>query len=178
MSNIITPLTNVDFTASLAELTPFLEDRVIAMPSSQDWSDVYFLMATREDIPATFNTLAELNLSILNIVYIETQGGNEFYQGATPNSCIILPLAGSESRTINAYSAPLGTTGVSETYPTKGYHAEDCTLIESHVVVGPAFISSGSVLEDAELVYSFRTSEGTLYKAIVIFLNEDTLPVT
>lgn len=177
MSNIITPLTNVDFTASLAELNPFLEDRVVAMPSSQDWSDVYFLMAAREDIPTTFNTLAELNLSILNIVYIETQGGNEYYQGATPNSCIILPLTGSDSRTINAYSAPLDATVVLGTYPTKGYHAEDCTLIESHAVTGPTFISSGSVLEDAELVYSFRTSEGTLYKSIVIFVNEDTLPV-
>ena len=177
MSNIITLLTNVDFTASLAELIPFLEDRVIAMPSSQDWSDLYFLMATREDIPETFNTLAELNLSILNRLYTETQGGNEYYQGATPNSCIIIPLTASDSRTINAYSAPLGSTGPSETYPTRGYYAEDCTLLESHVVTGPAFISSGSVLEDAELVYSFRTLEGSLYKTIAIFVNEDTLPV-
>jgi hypothetical protein len=177
MSNIITPLTNVDFTASLAELIPFLEDRIIAMPSSNDWSDVYFLMAASEDMTETFNILAELNLSILNIVYIETQGGNEYYQGATPNSCIILPLTASVSRTINAYSAPLGTAGLSETYPVKGYHAEDCTLIESHAVTGPVFIGSGSVLEDAELVYSFQTSEGTLYKSIVILVNEDTLPV-
>ena len=177
MSNIITPLTNVDFTASIAELKPFLENRVIAMPSSTDWSDVYFLMAAGEDIPATCNTLAELNLTILNIVYVETQGGHEYYQGATPNSCIILPLTEGDSRTINAYSAPLNATVVLGAYPTKGYHAEDCTLIESHVVTEPAFISSGSVLEDAELVYSFRIPEGTLYKSIAIFVNEDTLPV-
>ena len=177
MSNIIIPLTSVDFTASIAELTPYLENRIVAMPSSQDWSDIYYMMATGEELSITANTLAELNLTILNVVYVETQGGHEYYQGATPNSCIILPLNESDSRTINAYSVPLGSARL-QTYPTEGYNAEDCTLLESHLVTEPAFISSGSVLEDAELVYSFRIPEGTLYKSIAIFLNEDTLPVT
>jgi hypothetical protein len=171
MSNIITPLTNVDFTASLAELKPHLENRIVAMPSAETWSDVYYLMVAGDELPITASTLAELNLTLMNVVYIETQGGQEYYQGTTPHSCIVLSIEEIESRTINAYSAPHTSSRLPD-YPN-GYHAEDCTLIQSHLVDEPVFL--GCTIDDAELVYSFRIPEGEVYKSIVIFVNEDTL---
>jgi len=172
MSNIITPLTNVDFTACLAELKSHLELRIVAMPSLSSWSDIYYFMVTGDLLPETGAALAELNLSLVNILYIETQGGTEFYQGAPPNGCIILSIEETGS-TISAYSAPLGSTRLSN-HPN-GYQVEDCTLLESHSVDGPMFMSC--VLEDAELVYSFQIPEDKVYKSIVIVVNEDTLPV-
>ncbi len=173
MSNIITPLTSVDFTASIAELKSLIEDRIVAMPSLSAWSDLYYIMVTGPELAATATAFAELNLSIINVLYIETQGGNEFYQGAPPSSCVILSVEETGS-TISAYSAPLDSAKLPG--HSNGYHAEDCTLLESHSADEPVFMSS--VLEDAELVYSFQIPEDKIYKSIVIFVNEDTLPVT
>ena len=170
MSNIITPLTNVDFTASLAELKSHLELRIVAMPSVAEWSEIYYFMVSGAQLPKTSNTLAELNLTILNVLYIETQGGHVSYQEATPNSCIILSLEETQS-TISAYSAPLNSPRLPN-YPNR-YQAEDCTLLENHSLSEPVFASC--ILNDAEPVYSFDIPEGEVFKSIVIFLNEDTL---
>jgi hypothetical protein len=129
-------------------------------------------MVNGDHLPETVATLAELNLSLVNVLYIETQGGTEFYQGAPPNSCVVLSIEDTDS-TISAYSAPLGSARLSS-HPN-GYHVEDCTLIESHSADGPMFMSC--VLEGAELVYSFQIPEDKVYKSIVIVVNEDTLPV-
>jgi hypothetical protein len=170
MSNIITPLTNVDFTACIEELKSHLELRIVAIPQAEPWSDLYYFMVTGEDLPETEAILAELNLSLVNILYIETQGGIEYYHGAPPLGCIILSLEELESRTINAYSAPLNSARLPE-YPN-GYNPGDCTLIQGHAGDEPVFLSG--VLEDAELVYSFGIPEGAVYKSIAIFVNENT----
>lgn len=170
MSNIITPLTNVDFTASLAELKSHLDRHIVAMPSIAEWSDIYYFMTSGEHLPETVNTLAELNLTILNVLYVETQGGHVSYQEATTNSCIVFSLEETES-TISAYSAPLNSPRLSG-YPNR-YNAEDCTLLENHSLSEPVFTSR--VLNDAELVYSFDIPEGEIFKSIVLFVNEDTL---
>lgn len=170
MSNIITPLTNIDFATSLVELKSHLEARIVAMPGPSTWSDIYYFMVGGEELSITSTTLAELNLSILNVLYIETQGGVEFYQGATPNSYIILPLDETEA-TLSTYSAPLNSARLPD-HPN-GYHAEDCTLLESHSLTGPTFI--GHEIDGAELVFSFQIPENETFKSIVIFVNEDVL---
>jgi hypothetical protein len=170
MNNIITPLTNVDFTACIEELKSHLELRIIAVPSAEAWTDIYYFMVTGAELPITANVLAGLNLSIINVLYLETQGGNEYYQGTTPNSCIVLPLEEIGS-TVSAYSAPLNSPRLPD-YPN-GYHPEDCTLIESHSADEPVFL--GCAIENAELVYSFQVPKDKIYKSIVIFFNEDTL---
>lgn len=170
MSNIITPLTNVDFAASLTELKSHLEARIVAIPGPSSWSDIYYLMVGAEELTVTKNTLAELNLSILNVLYVETQGGVEFYQGATPNSYIILSVEETEA-TLSAYSAPLNSARLPT--HTNGYHAEDCTLLESHSLAEPLF--TGHEIDGAELVLSFQIPESETFKSLVIFVNEDTL---
>jgi hypothetical protein len=170
MSNIITPLTSVDFTASIAELKSHLEVRIVAMPAPKPWSDIYYFMVPGDLLPETSNTLAELNLSILNVLYIETQGGNEYYQGTTPNSYIIFPLEETES-TLSAYSAPIGSAGIPD--DPNGYNAEDCTLLENYSLSEPLFVKC--VLDDAEPVYYYQIPEGEVFKSIIVFVNEDTL---
>jgi hypothetical protein len=170
MSNIITPLDNIDFTATLAEIKPYLEDRIIAMPVIPNWSDIYLVVADAADLSITNSVLTDLNQSILSVVYTETQGGVEYYQGSQPNSCIILPLEATGS-ILRAYSAPLGSTRL-EDLPN-GYHKEDCTLLETHSLDGPVF--TGCAVDGAELVFSFQVPEGQVFKSVIIFLNEDTI---
>jgi hypothetical protein len=170
MSNIIIPLTTVDFSASIAEISPYLVNQLVNLTTS-DRSKVDFILAEASDLPATSEALSSLNVTILNMVYMEVQGGSEYYQGSQINSCIILPLEETGS-TIGAYSAPIGAPRLSD--QTNGYNKEDCTLVESYSLDQPVF--TGCELVDAELVYSFQVPEGTLYKAIIIFLNENTIP--
>lgn len=170
MSNIITPLNHVDFSSAIAELKSHLELRIVAIPSASSWSDVYYFMVTPDLLPETVNALTELNLSMTNLIYLETQGGNEFYRGAPSESCIILSLEETGS-TISAYSAPLDSPRLPD--HLVGYHPEDCTLLESHSADVPVFM--GSSIEGAELVYSFEIPEDKVYKSIAIFVNEDTV---
>lgn len=169
MSNIILPLDTLDFSASIAEISPYLVNQLVNLTTS-DSSKVDFILAETSDLPVTTELLSQLNVTMLNAVYLEAQGGNEYYQGSQINSCIILPLEETES-TIGAYSAPIGSPRVPG--QENGYHKEDCTLIESYSLNQPVF--TGCEIEDAELVYSFQVPEGTLYKAIIIFLNENTI---
>lgn len=171
MSNIIIPLSDIDFSAAIAEITPFLENQTMAMPKRSPHSDVYFILADAADLPVTNAILATMNLSMVNTVYVETGGGVEFYQHAQTNSCIILPLEATGS-TVGAYSVPLGSSRRSG-LPT-AYHKEDCTLIESHHSVdSPVFI--GTDTDDFELAMYFNIPSDKTLKSIAIFLNEDTI---
>ena len=103
---------------------------------------------------------------------MEVQGGTEHrYNGARVNSVIVLPLEETGS-TFGAYSAPLGSARLPD-HPN-GYHPEDCTLLESHSLDEPIFV--GCELDGAELVYSFQVPEDTRFKALLIFVNENTIP--
>lgn len=166
MSDILSPLTSVDFSASIAELIPYLENQTVVMMDN-DWAEVHYILSDPEDLPETSAVLAQLNATILNTVYLTVEGGHVRYQGATPNNCIILPLEATGAK-LNAYSASLG----SARYPddTNRYYEEDCTLIKSGSLDSP--LLSGSEISDAELVYRFEVPEGQLFKAILLFLNE------
>jgi hypothetical protein len=166
-NNNITPLTNIDFAASIAELKPLLINNLVALPRSVDWSELYYIAADANDLPITTNTLANLNLAILNLYYVERRSSPEdYYEEAVPRNYIILPLVeADEIATIaSAYSAPLNSTRLPNN-PTL-YNPEDCTLLKSHPLNEPAFI--GCDLEDAELVYCFKVPEDEVFKAIAI----------
>lgn len=169
MSNILSPLTSVDFSASIAELTPYLENQTVIMMDN-DWSEVHYILSNPEDLPETVSVLAQLNATILNTVYMSVQGGHVRYQGARPNNCIILPLEVTGAK-LNAYSAPLGSSRPTD--DANRYYEEDCTLIKSESLDSP--LLSGSAIPDAELVYWFEIPEGQIFKAILIFLNEDII---
>jgi len=171
MSNIILPLTHIDFTTTIAELTPYLQNATMTLPG-QSWAEVSVVLADESDLPVTSAALSQLNASILNIVYLERQGGIEHFQASTSNSCIIIPLESSGS-TIAAYSAPYNSPR-REDFPT-AYHKDDCLLIDSHSLDEPTF--TGSVIEGAELVYSFQVPEGIVYKSLIIFINESTISI-
>ena len=171
MSNIILPLTHIDFTTTIAELTPYLQNATITLPS-QTWAEVSIVLADESDLPVTSAALSQLNASIRNIVYLERQGGIEHFQASTSNSCIIIPLESSGS-TIAAYSAPYNSPK-REDFPT-AYHKDDCLLIDSLSLDEPTF--TGSVIEGAELVYSFQIPEGIVYKSLIIFINESTISI-
>lgn len=169
MSNIISSLETIDFSASIAEVSPYLVNQLIKL-NEMDWSTAYFILAENSDLTATTEILSQLNLSILNLVYLEIQGGTEHYQATQMNSCIILPLEETGS-TIGAYSAPIGSAR--QPAPLNGYFKDDCTLIQSQSLDQPVFTESE--LGGAELVYSFQVPEGQLYKAIIIFVNEKAI---
>lgn len=170
MSNIILPLDTVDFSATIAEVTPYLTNQLVKL-MEVDWSTAYFVLAENSELTATTAALSQLNLTMTNLVYLEIQGGTEHYQATQVNSCIILPLVETGS-TIGAYSAPTGAAR--QPAPLNGYFKEDCTLLESNSLDEPVF--TGCELEGAELVYSFQVPEGQEYKALLIFVNENTLP--
>ena len=167
-NNNITPLTNIDFAASLEELKPLLLNNLVALPPATDWSELYYIMAGTNDLPITRNTLAEMKLSIVNLYYVERQSSPDYYEESVPHNYIILPLVEpDEIATIaSAYSAPLNSTRLPNN-PTL-YNPEDCTLLKSHPLNEPAFV--GCDLEDAELelVYCFKIPEDQVFKAIVI----------
>jgi hypothetical protein len=171
MSNIILPLSHIDFTATIAELTPYLENNTMNLPSP-DWSEVSIVLADESELPVTSAALSQLNASILTVVYLERQGGIEHYQASRNNSCIIIPLESSGS-TIAAYSTPYNSPR-REDFPN-AYHKDDCTLISSHSLDEPVF--TGSEIEGADLVYSFQVPEGILYKSLIIFINESTITI-
>jgi hypothetical protein len=164
--NNITPLTNIDFAASIAELKPLLTTNLVALPPATDWSELYYIMASANDLPITSNTLAELNLEILNLYYVERQSSPDYYEESVPHCYIILPLVEPEeiATIASAYSAPLNSTRLPDN--PNLYDPEDCTLLKSHPLTEPTFI--GFELEDAELVYCFKIPEDTVFKAIVI----------
>ena len=169
MSNIITPLTNVDFTASLAELKPLLINKLVDVPMAVDWSKLYYIAARPNTLPITSSTLAELKLSILELYYVERQRWPEtYYEESVPHSYIILPLVETEeiATIASAYSAPLNSTRLPNN--PRFYNPEDCTLLKSHPLNEPTFI--GVELEDAELVYCFEIPEDKVFKAIVILV--------
>jgi hypothetical protein len=170
MSNILSPLTSVDFSASIAEITPYLENATINMMDN-GWSQVDYILSDPQDLSETISVLAQLNATILNAVCMTIQGGNIRYQGARPNNCIILPLVTTGS-VLNAYTAPMGATRY-EDDPNRFYD-ENLTLIESESLDSP--LLSGSEVSGAELVYSFQVPEGQLYKAILLFVNENIIP--
>ena len=165
--NNITPLTNIDFAASIAELKPLLLHNLVALPQAVDWSELYYFATNANNLLITNNTLAQLNLSIINLYYVERQSSIEdYYEEAVPRNYIILPLVEpDETATIaSAYSAPLNSTRLPNN-PTL-YNPEDCTLLKSHPLNEPTFM--GCELEDAELVYCFNVPENKVFKAIVI----------
>ena len=170
MSNI-TPLSNMDFSAAIAEITPFLENQLVEIPLNAPHSEVYFIMSETTELPVTNDILATLNLSMLHAVYIETQGGVEFYHRSQANSCIVLPLEITGS-TIGAYSVPLGSARRPNL--PQAYYKEDCTLIESHQSVdGPVFL--GIEADGFELAFYLNIPSDKTFKAITIFLNENTI---
>lgn len=171
MSNILSPLTSIDFSASIAEITPYLEDQTVNMMDN-GWSQVDYILGNPEDLAATVSILSQLNTSILNAVLLTIEGGHTRYQGARPNNCIILPLETSTGSVLNAYSAPLGSARYED--DLNRFYEENLTLIESESLDSP--LLSGSEIPDAELVYSFQVPEGQTYKAILIFVNEDIIP--
>lgn len=169
MSNIILPLTSVDFSASIAELSPYLENQLIALHEVER-ATTYFILAEHSELPATNEVLSQLNLTIQNLVYLEIKSGAEYYQATQVSSCIILPLTDSGA-SIGAYSVPYGSAKLPA--PMNGYFKEDCTLIESHSLNEPVF--TGCELDGAELAFSFQVPEGMVHKAIIIFVNEKTI---
>ena len=170
MSNI-TPLTDVDFSAAIAEITPLFENQIVEIPKRSPHSDVYYILAEPTELPVTNAILASMNLSMLHAVYVETQGGVEFYHSPQVNSCIVLPLEITGS-TIGAYSVPLGSARRSDL--PQAYHKEDCTLIESHQSVdGPVFL--GIEADGFELAFYLNIPSGKTLKSIIIFVNEETL---
>lgn len=169
MSNILSPLTHIDFSASLAEITPCLENQTLSLMAGE-WSEVHYILSNPEDLPETNAIVAQLNATILNTVYLTIEGGHTRYQGSRPNNCIILPLETTGS-SLNAYSAPLGSTRYTDDF--NRYYEENCTLIESESLDSP--LLSGSEIPDAELVYWFEVPEGQIFKAILIFVNEDII---
>lgn len=171
MSNIILPLNTVDFSASIAEVSPYLENQLLEIVT-RAWSTAHVVLAEASEMPVTTELLSSLNISLLNLVYLEVQGGTEkHYNAARTNSSIIVPLEETGS-TFSAYSAPIDSERKSD--PITEYYEEDCTLLESHSLDEPIFV--GSELDGAELVYAFDVPEGQLFKAILIFINENTIP--
>jgi hypothetical protein len=130
------------------------------------------VLADESDLPVTSAVLSQLNASILNIVYLERQGGVEHHQATQNNSCIIIPLEATGS-TIAAYSAPYNSPR-REDFPN-AYYKDDCLLIDSHSLDEPVF--TGSEIEGNDLVYSFQVPEGTVHKSLIIFLNESTISI-
>lgn len=169
MNKILSPLTSVDFSASIAEIEPYLENQTIIM-IDHEWSTVYYILSNSEDLPVTSSVLAQLNATMLNAVYMTVEGGHVRYQGARPNNCIILPLEVTGSK-LNAYSAPLGSARYTD--DANRFYEENCTLIKSESLDSP--LLSGSTVEGSELVYWFEVPEGQIFKAILIFVNEDII---
>ena len=128
--NNITPLTNIDFAASIAELKPLLTTNLVALPPATEWSELYYIMASANDLPITSNTLAELNLEILNLYYVERQSSPDYYEESVPHCYIILPLVETEeiATIASAYSAPLNSTRLPDN--PNLYDPEDCTLLK------------------------------------------------
>jgi hypothetical protein len=171
MSNIITPINNIDFSAAIAEITPFLENQVMAIPKRTPHSDMYLILAPPQDFPVTNAILGTMNLSMVNPIYAETEGGAESYQHAQSNSCIVLPLEVTGS-TVGAYSVPLGSSKMPDL--AYSFYKEDCTLIEEHQPAdGPLFINTN--VDGFELATYFNIPSGKTLKSIIIFVNEETL---
>ena len=171
MSNLITPPSNIDFSAAIAEITPFLENEIVTMPGyGTDQRDVFYILAEPTDFPITNAILATMNLSMLNLVYFENRGGIEFYQPALLKSCIMLPLEVTGT-TISTYSVPLGSSRQPSFPPA--YYKDDCTLIESQPLDSPLFV--GTAADGFELALYVNVPSDKILKSIAIIVNEDSI---
>lgn len=170
MSNLITPPSNIDFSAAIAEITPFLENQIVEIPLNVPHSSAYVILSETTELPVTTAILATMNVSMLHAVYVETTGGVEFYHNAQLNSCIVLPLEVTGT-TVGEYSVPIGSARIPN-FPM-AYHKEDCTLIESQPLDGPLFI--GTAADGFELAFYVNVPSDKTFKAIAIYINEDSI---
>jgi hypothetical protein len=170
MSNIILPIDHIDFSASVEEMQLHIEDSKLTLFENSRITTSYILVDA-EAVPITSSIISELNGELLTIVYVEINGGIEAGYGEAPaKQSIILPLEETSS-TLNRYSI---SEDAVKTYTNVGasYLAEDCTLVDTFEINGPAFLGT-------DFIFSLEVPAGETFKALILFFDtEEEEPVS
>lgn len=162
MSNIISSIDNIDFSASVEELQLHIENSKLTLFENSRITTSYILVDA-ESLPTTSSVISELNGELLTIVYIEINGDEPNIYGEAPaKQSIILPLE-ETTCTLKTYSV---SEDAVKTLSNGGatYLAEDCTLLDTFEVNGPAFLGT-------DFIFSLEVPAGETFKAIILFFD-------